>query len=501
MERLQDALERLTPLLDQLPIGVQLIDGAMRYRYLNRVAAEHSKRRPAELLGRTMQECYPGIETTQLFQQIHETLAGGAPREMENVFEFPDGSEGWFELRMFKLYDGIAISSVDITRRKLLQLHHRHSQRMDATRQLAGGIAHDFNNLLTIVGAYTELVLNESNLSAAQRTDLGEVLAASNRATELTRRLLALSRHAKGEPQRFELEGYLRALVRTLGPTLGQSISLGLVVHGQLGEIEIDPTALEQVIASLALNAKDAMSGNGTLRVEARRLGIEAAGFVENLPTLDAGSYCEIAIIDHGPGIATEQLDRVFDPHLQNAERVGTGLGLAMCWSIVEQAGGTIHVESKLGVGSTFRIVLPQLERAVRQPEPVADMPAPRAVRRAKVLVVDDEAAIRQAIVRQLERAGHSVVEAADGADALEQLRRADFDLVISDVLMPVMGGVELARQLAERGCLIPGLLISGYSPEHTSAKSENQWPLLQKPFTNAMLLDAVAVLLRSGVH
>lgn len=501
MERLQDALAQLTPLLDQLPIGVQLIDGAMRYRYLNRVAAEHSKRPPAELLGRTMQECYPGIETTHLFQQIRETIAGGAPCEVENAFEFPDGSEGWFDLRMFKLCDGIAISSVDITRRKLLQLHHRHSQRMDATRLLAGGIAHDFNNLLTIVGAYTELVLNESNLSAAQRTDLGEVQEASNRATELTRRLLALSRHAKGEPRRFELEGYLRALVRTLGPTLGQSISLGLVVHGELGEIEIDPTALEQVIASLALNAKDAMSGNGTLRIEARPLALEAVRFLADLPKSDARNYCEVAVIDHGPGIEAEQLDRVFDPHLQGVERVGTGLGLAMCWSIVEQAGGTIHVESKIGAGSTFRIVLPQLERAVRRPETVADRPSPGARRRAKVLVVDDEAAIRQAIVRQLERAGHSAVEASDGAEALEQLLGADFDLVISDVLMPVMGGVELARQLAERGCPVPGLLISGFSPEHASAKSENRWPLLQKPFTNDMLLDAVNGLLRSGVH
>lgn len=177
---------------------------------------------------------------------------------------------------MFKLYDGIAISSADITRRKLLQRHHRHSQRMDATRQLAGGIAHDFNNLLT-VGSYTELVLQEPNLSAAQREDLGEVLAASARATELTRRLLALSRHAKGEPQRFELEAWFRGLVRTLAPSLDQRILLSLDVHGELGEIEMDPTALEQVIVSLALNAKEAMSDRGTLRIEAKPLRIDAS--------------------------------------------------------------------------------------------------------------------------------------------------------------------------------------------------------------------------------
>ncbi len=187
--------------------------------------------------------------------------------------------------------------------------------------------------------------------------------------------------------------------------------------------------------------AKSAMAGTGSLSIAARPLRIEASSYGADRSALAAGSYVEVAISDDGPGMATSKLDTIFDPRLEGVERVGTGLALAMCWSLVEQAGGTILVESRVGVGSTFRVLLPRVEYQAVPPSSEVVASFARAERCVKVLVVDDEPAIRQLVVRQLESVGHSAVEALDGEDALEKLTKAgDFDLVVSDVLMPAMG-------------------------------------------------------------
>lgn len=497
MQRSIEALEHVAPLLDQLPIGVQVVDAAMRYLYLNQVAADHGKSARDRLLGRTMQECYPGIESTPLFHHIRATLDGGQSCELENAFDFPDLSQGWFELRIFRFLDAVAITSVDITQRKRLQLQRRHSQRMDAARQLAGGIAHDFNNLLTIVGSYTELVFHDSELNDRQRSDLEEVLSANARARDLTERLTALSRHAKGEPAQLSLDNCLSRLVRTLTPLLGEEITLHLVLDNDLGTIEMDAMAFDQVVVSLALKSRDAMNGSGTLTIAARRLELSAASYDADRLSLPAGSYCEVAFSDTRPKIPAAQLDQLFDPRLEATDRIGTGLGLAMCWSIVDQAGGTILVESGPGASITFRVVLPRVLPEAPPPQ-VATAPRPSpAGRRASVLVVDDEAAIRRLIVRHLESAGHTAIDASNGEEALSKLVGSnDFDLVVSDVLMPGMGGFELARRLRELAHPVQVLLISGYVPAETAPLSRRHWPLLTKPFTRDTLLDAVNALL-----
>jgi CheY-like chemotaxis protein len=286
-----------------------------------------------------------------------------------------------------------------------------------------------------------------------------------------------------------------------LAAPVGHGVSLRLAVDGDLGTVEIDPTAFEQVILSLALNANRMMGGKGELLIEASPRRIAAANYAADRVLLAPGDYSEVAIVDDGPGISAEHINEIFDPHLVDLERIGTGLGLAMCWGVIEQAGGTIQVESQPGEGSTFRVLLPRLERSVAVAAVgEVHVPAVRATRHAKVLVVDDEAAIRQVVVRQLEAAGHSAVEAVDGADALSQLSRdPSFDLVVCDVLMPVMGGMELARRLEERHCPVPVLLISGYAPSDAPSVPSRRWPLLSKPFTADMLLDAVGKLLATS--
>ncbi len=484
MKGFGDALQQVTELLDGLPIGIQFIDGDMRYRYLNQLALTHGKSSREELLGQTMAECYPGIEHTDLYGRIQSTLADGQPHSMENAFEFPDGSRGWFEIQIYRLAGGVAITSVDISQRKRFETHHRHAQRMDATAQLAGGIAHEFNNVLMVISAATELVATDSDSDSERHENLGLVLEAVGRARNLTNKLLALSRHTRVPSEALDIAERLRSLRGTLAATLGQGVSLELDVPAHLGTVSIDPTDLEQVVASLALNAREAKTDNLNIRVSAR---------LSDSP-LAPGKYVEILISDDGPGIPPDLVERIFDPVLSARERVGTGLGLGLCWATVEQAGGTIEVETEVNQGTTFHIWLPQLEAPVELP------PLPESERRSgqalRILLVDDERAIRKVLADHLEQAGHHCEQASNGIEALQRLAtfsdRSAFDLVISDVLMPGIDGLQLAETIAQRGWDLPVLLITGYSPDHHDLARARRWRVLTKPFTSAELLDAV---------
>jgi PAS domain S-box-containing protein len=502
VENLVSAFEQLGEFLDQLSAGVQFIDEDFRYRYLNRAASLHGRQPREELLGRTMQDCYPGIERTEMFARLQRVLHTGKADALENAFNFPDGSLGWFELQVYRVRGGLAITSVDITRRKRLETSLNHAQRMEAAAQLAGGVAHEFNNLLLIVRSFSELVRQDHGLSESNKRGVGEILQAVDRASSLTTKLLTFSRHTGGRHQRFDVNEHLTQFCSTLSAALGEGIRLTTELAPAAGIIRIDPQAWEHTLTSLSLNAREALAGRGKITLRTRRVlvGSEAPLDAKQQP-LAAGDYVGILVSDEGPGIPDNVIDKIFDPFFSTKKTGGgTGLGLSTCWGIVQHAGGTIHVQSKEGQGTQFEIFLPRKASLSSDSiVPARSFAPPSSRGRRNVLIVDDEPAIVASLVDLLELSGHQATGAANAHAALEAMESDQFELVISDILMPGMSGVALAEEMERRGWEIPVLLMSGYSPDHDSLKGAQRFPMMTKPFKLNELLVAIERLLSSG--
>lgn len=500
MNSFRDALVALKPLLDQLTAGVQFVDDEMRYQYLNPAAAKHGRTTPEALIGRTMSECYPGIETTEVYDLIRRVGASTQSEALENVFTFPDGSQGWFELRLYKVPGGVIVMSIDITDRKNLELHVRHADRMQAAGKLAGGIAHDFNNMLMIISSVAELSIDDASLPTSHRSKLGDVLEAAQRASQLTRKLLALSSQFPGGPAEVvQLKDFIASRTSTLQAILGPRTRLVIDVPKEAGHVLIDPGALEQMLVHLAQNSHDAMGDTGTLRIEASLARDLPADARSGAPRLARRTYVSLRVIDDGPGIATDVIDRIFDPFYSTKAGDSRGLGLAMCWGLVEQAGGTIQVRSSLGRGATFEVFLP-LE-VIENPEPVALAPVARSVREhgARVLVVDDEAGVRRLVCALLERLGHVAVGVSNGLAALVEFSKGTpLDVVITDLVMPEMTGLDLIRHIRKSGYDTPVLVMSGYAPDHRDLRSVPRGCMLSKPFSATELKAAVDMMMQA---
>jgi two-component system cell cycle sensor histidine kinase/response regulator CckA len=282
---------------------------------------------------------------------------------------------------------------------------------------------------------------------------------------------------------------------------LGEGVRLTRDVDPNVGVIKIDLNAWEHTLTSLALNAHEAMKGRGSLLLRTRRAIIGEEGPLDaKRQPLPAGDYVCLSIEDEGPGIPEKTLAKIFDPFFSTKESGGSGLGLSTCWGIVQQAGGTIHVQSRLGAGTRFEIYLPRKTTLASDsliPPRSFSMAAPRG--RLSILVVDDEPAIVQSIAALLEQSGHDVQCAESGRQALKRIESGSFELVISDILMPQMSGVELAEELEQRDVQTPLLLMTGYSPDHESLRGAGRFPLITKPFKLEALLEKINQLLPSS--
>jgi two-component system, cell cycle sensor histidine kinase and response regulator CckA len=395
---------------------------------------------------------------------------------------------------------------VDVTERRLLEEKLRHSQRMDAIGQLAGGVAHDFNNLLTVIqGNAAMLQDDEEPLSLQQNEQLTELLRAADRAAVLTRQLLTFSRRQRIETRPLDLNGVVRDLFSMLQRLLGEDVRLQLELEHQALAIVADPSLLEQVLVNLAVNARDAMPEGGHLRVETRRVEIQS-GDGSDAPGDKSGQHAQLSVIDSGVGIAPEHLPHVFEPFFTTKEvGKGTGLGLATVFGIVHEHGGWLRVQSEPGRGTRFDLFLPLVapDAAGGQggPPPDASAALPGKERGTEaILVVEDEAPVRQLVQRVLSQAGYQVFTAASGADALALIEQGalQVDLVLTDLIMP--GGVsgrDLGQRVRARRPAQRILYMSGYPRDDASAGPEklrlhSGARTLAKPFTPASLLLSV---------
>ncbi len=386
---------------------------------------------------------------------------------------------------------GVIGVSMDVTETRRLEQQLLQAQKMDAIGKLAGGVAHDFNNVLTAIVSFSGFVREELPEGEQAREDIDEVLRAADRAASLVRQLLAFSRQGSVDPQVVDPATVIAELVPMLRRLLGEDIRLIFEPDGLQWRTRIDPSGLEQILMNLAVNARDAMPGGGALVITIRTMSSTEVTRPGRRADLSPGDYIVLSVTDEGAGIPPELQDQIFEPFFTTKDvGKGTGLGLATCYGIARQAGGTLSVYSELGHGTTFRAYLPRSrERLSQKP---ATPTEPSLGGSETVLVVEDDRLVRSLVVRTLEDAGYTVLAAdsGDAARALLEAHPAPIDLVICDVIMPGLSGPELIADVLEGRPEVRVLYMSGYAPAAVRQRGlvDAHTPMLEKPFDSDTL-------------
>jgi len=372
-----------------------------------------------------------------------------------------------------------------------LQEHLAQAQKMEAVGQLAGGVAHDFNNVLSVILTFASS-LREDLADGDQRSYAAEIERAAQRAAALTRQLLAFSRKQVCSPEALDVRVAVDGLAEMIRRLVGTHIQVISRPDATSGHVFMDPAQFEQVLVNLAVNARDAMPEGGQLVFEARGIELETSE-PRTGPNLRAGPYVELRVSDTGTGMDAATVSRAFEPFFTTKPKgKGTGLGLPMVYTAVTMAGGTVHVDTAPGRGTSFTIHLPRVPPPA--PRPAASSFAAPDGRGERILVVEDEPQVRSSIVRLLTTAGYEVAAASNGEEGLALFARdvAPADLVLTDLVMPGMGGLALGRALAERSS-VPVLYMSGYNEDIASGKEQlAPEAFLQKPFDRDSLLFRV---------
>jgi PAS domain S-box-containing protein len=390
----------------------------------------------------------------------------------------------------------------DVTERRALEQQLRQSQKMEAVGRLAGGIAHDFNNLLMVISGYSEFLLDRLGPEPALRGPAQEIASAAERASSLTRQLLAFSRKQMLAPKILDLNGVVTENLKMLTRVIGEDIDLVMVPATSLGAVRADAGQIEQVIMNLAVNARDAMPSGGRLTIETFNVSLDEHDARLHAP-LQPGDYVMLAISDTGAGMDSETQSHIFEPFFTTKGPKGTGLGLSTVYGIVKQSGGYIWVRSEPGRGTTFKIYLPRVER-VDIPAQMASPTQAAFIQPGTetVLLVEDEANLRYLARQFLEKQGYKVIEAADGAVAMQiaVAHEAVIHLLLTDVIMPGMNGRELAQRISEIRPNVKVLYMSGYTENvigHNGTLDAGV-RLLQKPFNLRDLKSKVREVLDS---
>jgi two-component system, cell cycle sensor histidine kinase and response regulator CckA len=384
----------------------------------------------------------------------------------------------------------------DVTERRTLEQQLRQSQKMEAVGRLAGGIAHDFNNLLMVISGYAEFLLERLGPEPALRAPAQEIAGAAGRASSLTRQLLAFSRKQMLAPKILDLNSVIAENLKMLRRVIGEDIDLVMVPAEDLGAVRADMGQVEQVIMNLAVNARDAMPSGGSLTIETSNVAL-AEDETRLQPPLKPGNYIMLSISDTGLGMDAETQSHIFEPFFTTKGPKGTGLGLSTVYGIVKQSGGYIWVSSEQGKGTTFKIYFPQVPQATESPVVQAATESPAVEPGTEtILLVEDETNLRYLARQFLEKQGYRVMEAADGAIAIQiaVAHEGVIHLLLTDVIMPGMNGRELAQKISEIRPNTKVLYMSGYTENVVGRNGtlDAGIRLLQKPFTLRELRNRV---------
>ena len=490
---------RLNTIIDAEPAWLQLVSASGEILDINR-AGLHTvgANDPSQVLGRSAIELVHEADRAA-YLSLHRAALDGTAGHAEFRVTGVRGEERWVDCRAVPFSASVdtpdipAVLTVttDMTERRLLEEQLRQSQRLDAVGQLAGGIAHDFNNLLTAMLGFCDLSMSHVDEASPARPDLQEIKHAGQRAVALTQQLLAFSRKQVMKPQVLDLNATVERMFNLLPRLIGEDVHVTTELDPALLHVRADPTQVEQVLMNLAVNARDAMPTGGELRFRSRNVTLTEPP-VSHAHVFEPGRYVVLEVIDNGRGMDEPTRVRVFEPFFTTKE-LGTGLGLATVYGIVKQSRGFITVDSRPGGGSTFTIYLPGTDAAVEpKPDPASETPAGGTER---ILLVEDEASVRRLVKRTLEARGYTVVEASNGFEALSIAGdAADVDLLLTDMIMPGMTGLQVAEELRRRKPGLRVLYMSGYSKQTLEARApgEPRLHLLQKPFGAARLAQYV---------
>ena len=506
-EQLQFERERTRAIVESVHDIVVILDADGIIIFENAAVERVLGFMPGERVGQSMMSHVHPDDVVRAGSAMTELLAD--PQKLVRIvtrFRQKDGGWRWLETFERNLIHVSAIGGIlgvgrDVTEQRDMQSRLDASERLETVGRLAGGIAHDFNNLLTAILGNTELARDLATDAGPMTRYLDGVKQAAERARDLTRKLLAFARREITQPVVIDLRDRLRDAQELLHRILGEDIVLSVQTGAEPLSVLIDPVQFEQIILNLAVNARDAMPVGGTFSIHGERGRVDAldSGFVG---ALAPGPVVRLLVRDSGDGMPPEVVARVFEPFFTTKELGrGTGLGLSTAYGSVAQAGGAIRVTSQVGRGTTFEILLPQSNAplAVATNDPAVITPR----KSATVLVVEDDAGVREFMVEVLLNAGFRVREAADGLAgcALVDAYAAEIDVLVTDVVMPNRNGLELAAYFRRARPNGPVLLVTGYSKDPTIEEkaAELQAAVLLKPFTVEQLLTHTRRLLRTS--
>ena len=470
-----------------------------------------------EAMRETLEETLTPASLEVARQAMSEALAADTngeqdqytARTMELEVTCKDGSTVWTEINvsLVRDHDGrpVAFQGVtrDITGRRHLERQLLQAQRMEAVGQLAGGIAHDFNNMLTAILSYTDLLIMSQASDGSADTYLREVRKAAERSAQLTAQLLAFSRQQIIEPRVVDLNDVIVEIDRMNRRLIGEDVELVTLLSHDSWLVKVDPGQMEQMLINLVINGRDAMPDGGKLIIQTSNVTLDAAS-ARRHPPLVAADYVLVTVSDTGVGMSEEVKARIFEPFFTTKDvGKGTGLGLSTCYGIVTQSEGSITVDSQPGQGTTFRIYLPRVEESADS-LPLRDESGYLPTGSETVLLVEDEPLVREAAAEVLRAQGYNVLEAANGVEAVrlaENSARETIDLVLTDVVMPLMGGRELVRPIRDSHPEAAVLYTSGYTDDAGVRRNvlEDSGAFMQKPFTPSVLAHKVREALDRG--
>ena len=492
-QKSEETLRNFSRVLEQINDLVLIADHAGRIEYVNPAFERITGYSRKEIAGRSFRILKLKQEARGLDQEMWRAMALGKVFRTTMMSRKKNGEPLLIERVISPLRNDegqithLVATDRDITERHKLEAQLQQAQKMDAIGKLAGGVAHDFNNLLMVISAYAELMQGSLAAEHPLRRNVTEIMGAAERASDLTRQLLAFGRKQMQALRVLDLNSVIRDISRMLPRLIGEDIELLIVPGADLGKVKADTGQIEQIVMNLAANARDAMPRGGRLTIETSNVRLDES-YLQSHSMVPPGDYVLLTVTDAGEGIAQEHLAHIFEPFFTTKEEGrGTGLGLATVYGIVKQNRGFIWVYSEPGMGTTFKIYLPRVRRAAGE---TTAIPLAKKVPRGweTILLVEDEVAVRKSEEEFLKLNGYTVLTAGDGEKALSAARQhtGPIHLMITDVVMPGMGGAELAQRLLAERPRLKVLFVSGYA-ENTVVNHgaiDMTARFLQKPFS-----------------